>query len=95
MYSRLQEYVLVSQAEPLVEVYRRTEAGRWELLEGRPGDLVELRSLGINVDVAAVYANPLIRRPDRVADRERNRRRSRCSVRMCWSRAGSGRWRFS
>ena len=30
----LQECVLVSQAEPLVEVYRRTEAGRWELLEG-------------------------------------------------------------
>ena len=55
----LQEYVLVSQAEPLIEVYRRTQAGRWELLEGRPGDLVELRSLGINLDVAAVYANPL------------------------------------
>ena len=55
----LQEYVLVSQAEPLVEVYRRTEAGRWELFEGRPGDLVELRSLAINLDVAAVYANPL------------------------------------
>lgn len=55
----LQEYVLVSQAEPLVEVYRRTEGGRWELLEGRAGDVVELRSLGINLAVAAVYANPL------------------------------------
>jgi len=55
----LQEYVLVSQAEPLVEVYRRTEAGRWELLEGRPGDRIELRSLGISLDVAAIYANPL------------------------------------
>jgi Uma2 family endonuclease len=55
----LQEYVLVSQSEPLVEVYRRVEAGRWELIEGRPGDLVELRSLGINLDVASLYANPL------------------------------------
>lgn len=55
----LQEYILVSQAEPLVEVYRRTEAGRWELLEGRLGDLIELRSLGVQLDVAAVYANPL------------------------------------
>ena len=58
----LQEYVLVSQSEPLVEVYRRTEAGRWELLEGRPGDRVELRSLGISLDIAAVYANPLASR---------------------------------
>jgi len=55
----LHEYVLVSQAERLVEVYRRTEAGRWELLEGRPGDRIELRSLGISLDVAAIYANPL------------------------------------
>ena len=55
----LQEYVLVAQTEPLIEVYRRTEAGRWELLEARPGELVELRSLGISLDVAAVYANPL------------------------------------
>lgn len=55
----LHEYVLVSQAEQLVEVYRRTEAGRWELLEGRPGDRIELRSLGIGLDVAAIYANPL------------------------------------
>jgi Uma2 family endonuclease len=57
--SSLQEYVLVGQTEPLIEVYRRTEAGRWELLEGRPGERVELRSLGISLDVAAVYANPL------------------------------------
>jgi Uma2 family endonuclease len=56
----IQEYILVSQAEPLVEVYRRAEPGRWELLEGRAGDIIELRSLGISLDVAAVYANPLV-----------------------------------
>jgi len=51
--------VLVSQDDPLVEVYRRAQSGRWELLEARPGESMELASLGIRVDVAAVYANPL------------------------------------
>ena len=55
----LREYVLVSQAEPRIEVHRRTEAGRWEILEGRPGESIELASLDIHLDVAAVYANPL------------------------------------
>ena len=55
----LREYVLVSQAEPRIEVHRRTESGRWEILEARPGESIELASLGIHLDVAAVYANPL------------------------------------
>jgi Uma2 family endonuclease len=55
----LQEYILISQAEPLVEVYRRVEPARWELIEGRPGDRLELRSLGVSLDVAGLYANPL------------------------------------
>lgn len=55
----LREYVLVSQNEPRVEVYRRAESGRWELLEARPGESIELASLDIRLDVAAVYANPL------------------------------------
>ena len=55
----LREYVFVSQAEPRIEVHRRTEAGRWELLEARPGETIELASLGVRLDVAAIYANPL------------------------------------
>ena len=55
----LREYVLVSQAEPRIEVQRRAEGGRWELLEARPGETIELSSLGVRLDVAAVYANPL------------------------------------
>jgi Uma2 family endonuclease len=55
----LREYVLVSQAEPRIEVHRRTESGRWEILDARPGESIELTSLGIRLDVAAVYANPL------------------------------------
>jgi Uma2 family endonuclease len=55
----LREYVLVSQAEPRIEVHRRTETGRWELLEARPGETIELSSLGVRLDVSAIYANPL------------------------------------
>jgi Uma2 family endonuclease len=54
----LREYVLVSQAEPLVEVYRRAGTGRWELLEARSGETIDLASLGVSLDVAAIYANP-------------------------------------
>jgi Uma2 family endonuclease len=55
----LREYVLVSQGEPRIEVQRRAESGRWELLEARLGETIELASLGVRLDVAAVYANPL------------------------------------
>ena len=55
----LREYVLVSQREPLVEVQRRAEGGRWELLEARAGEAIELGSLGVSLAVSAVYANPL------------------------------------
>jgi Uma2 family endonuclease len=55
----LREYVLVAQDEPRIEIYRRNERGRWELFEARPGASVELESLGIQLDVSAVYDNPL------------------------------------
>jgi Uma2 family endonuclease len=55
----LREYVLVSQREPLIEVYRRNEQGRFELFEGRAGDNIELASVGASVSVDAVYENPL------------------------------------
>ncbi len=55
----LQAYVLVSQAEPRIKVYRRIEAGRWELTEARAGERAEIVPLGISLDVDAIYANPL------------------------------------
>ena len=55
----LKEYVLVSQAEPRVEVYRRAAIGRWELLEAKPGAALDLEALGVRLDVAALYSNPL------------------------------------
>jgi Uma2 family endonuclease len=55
----LRDYVLVSQGDPLIEVYRRTEGGRFELFEARAGQTIELSSIGARLDVSAVYANPL------------------------------------
>ena len=42
-----------------MEVYRRTKNGRFELFEARPGETIELASIGARLDVSAVYANPL------------------------------------
>ncbi|MGC4089655.1 MAG: Uma2 family endonuclease [Polyangiaceae bacterium] len=55
----LREYVLVSQREPLIEVYRRNEQGRFELFEFRSGEQVEFASVGAVFALDAVYENPL------------------------------------
>jgi Uma2 family endonuclease len=55
----LQEYVLVSQHEARIEVYRRNEAGRWELYESRSGEQVELASVGCKIDLDEIYRDPL------------------------------------
>lgn len=58
----LREYVLVSQREPLIEVYRRNERGNWELVaEARQGERAELTACGapIALDVDAIYRDPL------------------------------------
>jgi Uma2 family endonuclease len=58
----LREYVLVSQREPLVEVWRRNERGNWELfVEAHAGEGAELTSCGepIRLDVDAIYRDPL------------------------------------
>lgn len=55
----LAEYVLVSQTEPLIEVYRRNERGHFELIEARAGEHAELASLEARISVDAVYENPL------------------------------------
>src|SRR5690606_22484704 len=45
----LREYVLVAQDEPRIEVYRKNERQRWELIEARAGEHVELASLGLTI----------------------------------------------
>lgn len=51
----LREYVLVSQREPRIEVYRRNEHGRFELFEAGPGETLELRSIAATVAIDDVY----------------------------------------
>jgi Uma2 family endonuclease len=50
----LTEYVLVSQREPVIEVYRRTEGG-WLLEEHGPGQRVRLGSIGVEIGVDEVF----------------------------------------
>jgi len=55
----LREYVLVSSASPRIEIHRRNAEGRWEIDEAGPDGRLALTSLGVELDVAAIYANPL------------------------------------
>jgi Uma2 family endonuclease len=58
----LREYVLVSQGDPMIEVYRRNERHKWELfVEARRGERAELTSCGepIVLDVDTIYRDPL------------------------------------
>ncbi len=54
----LMEYVLVSQNEPRIEVFRRTEEG-WILSEAMAGESLKLHSVQVEIFVDAVYANSL------------------------------------
>ena len=57
----VREYVLVSQHSPLVEVWRKNDQARWEVaaVAGK-GEHAELTSLGVTIDVDAVYRDPAI-----------------------------------
>jgi Uma2 family endonuclease len=55
----LREYVLVSQQEARIEVQRRNEHGIWEIHDAREGEICELVSLGVRLDVRAIYEDPL------------------------------------
>ncbi|WP_394837666.1 Uma2 family endonuclease [Pendulispora rubella] len=55
----LREYVLVSQHEPRIEVYRRNDSGFWELHEWGVGEFAELTSVNARIGVDDVYRNPL------------------------------------
>lgn len=54
----LMEYVLISQREPRIEVFRRTDAG-WILSEATAGGSVKLHAIDGELSVDAVYANAL------------------------------------
>jgi Uma2 family endonuclease len=55
----LREYVLISQHEPHIEVFRKNAAGKWELSEeGHAGDSVPLTSIECDLVVDQIYAGP-------------------------------------
>lgn len=56
----LAEYVLVSQHEPCIEVFRRTATGKWELAQkALAGQTVVLKSIECVLSVDEVYTDPL------------------------------------
>jgi Uma2 family endonuclease len=51
----LQEYVLVQVSEPMVEVFRRNQAGQWVLSEYNLTDRLLLESINVEVAIADIY----------------------------------------
>jgi len=78
----LREYVLVSHREPTIEVWRRT-GNRWMSRVARAGEQAELSSVGVTLDVDAIYQAAARARKPRSGDLRRSsskgtgRRRSR------------------
>ena len=58
----LRAYVLVSQREPRLEVYRRNDDGSWTLDDARPPGAARLDAIGCTLDVAEIYAGVDLRR---------------------------------
>ncbi|HVZ32724.1 MAG TPA: Uma2 family endonuclease [Polyangiaceae bacterium] len=58
LLTSLKEYVLVSQSEPFVEVWRRTEDG-WSVHEYGPAGTVRLQSIDVAISVDELYRSRL------------------------------------
>ncbi len=55
----LVEYLLVSQRECRMALFRRGEDGNWLLLEARRGETLDLASVGVRLSTDDVYRDPL------------------------------------
>lgn len=51
----LQEYVLISQDRPQIEIYRNQSQGKWHLEVLGYDDTLHLQSLGLEMTVAQIY----------------------------------------
>jgi Uma2 family endonuclease len=51
----LQEYILVSTAEIAIDIYRKNDRGRWEIINYRPGDPIELESINLTLPIERVF----------------------------------------
>jgi Uma2 family endonuclease len=52
---QLKDYVLVSSQEIAIDLYRKGSNGRWEILNYRAGDVVELQSIDFSFPIEQVY----------------------------------------
>jgi len=52
---QLQDYVLVSSQEIAIDLYRKGSGERWEIINYRAGDVVELRSVNLSFPIEQVY----------------------------------------
>lgn len=52
---QLQDYVLVSSQEIAIDLYRKSENERWEIMNYRAGDVVELKSINWSFPIEQVY----------------------------------------
>ena len=52
---QLQEYLLVSSQDIAIDLYRKNPSGRWEILNFRAGDGVELQSVNLTFPIEQVY----------------------------------------
>lgn len=51
----LEEYVLVGTEQIEIEVFRRNDQGRWEIIDFGPGDMVEFQSLSLTFSIEQIY----------------------------------------
>ena len=52
---QLRDYVLVSSQEIAIDLYRKGSDGRWEIVNYRAGDVVELQSIDLSFPIEQVY----------------------------------------
>lgn len=52
---QLQDYILINSHEIAIDLYRKSDNGRWEIISYRAGDIVELQSVNLNFPIEQVY----------------------------------------
>jgi Uma2 family endonuclease len=53
----LRDYVLVSAEAIAIDLYHKNDDGRWDILDYRAGDIVEFRSVAVQVAIEEIYEN--------------------------------------
>jgi Uma2 family endonuclease len=51
----LRDYVMVSSQEITIDLYRKGDDERWEMLNYRAGDIIELRSIDLSFPIEQIY----------------------------------------